>query len=104
MAVLLPVVSILLVTSEWSQRTALQTFVMTPRRGRIAAAKLAAGALLACLVAGFGILLSVLATLFAATHPASGQWRQAALVVLASVLVQLISQLSGMAFGLLLLT
>jgi ABC-2 type transport system permease protein len=103
MAVLLPVVSILLVTSEWSQHTALQTFVLTPHRGRVAAAKLAAGAVLALTVAGFGIALSALATQFAGTHPPAGEWRQAGVIVLASLVVQLLSQLSGMGFGLLLL-
>ena len=42
-AVLLPVLGILLVTSEWSQRTALTTFTLVPQRERIAVAKLAAG-------------------------------------------------------------
>lgn len=36
---LLPVVGILLVTSEWSQRSALTTFTLTPNRWRIVAAK-----------------------------------------------------------------
>ncbi|RYY46509.1 MAG: hypothetical protein EON53_08945 [Actinomycetales bacterium] len=39
MAVLLPVVSILLVTGEWSQRSGLTTFTLVPRRGRTIAAK-----------------------------------------------------------------
>jgi ABC-2 type transport system permease protein len=103
MAVLLPVVSILLVTSEWSQHTALQTFVLTPRRGRVIAAKLVAGAVLAIAVALVGVLLAALATQLADPHPAAGVWRQAGVVVVASVIVQLLSQLSGMGFGLLLL-
>lgn len=104
MAVLLPVVSILLVTSEWSQRTALQTFVLTARRGRIVAAKLFAGAVIAVAVAGYGIVLSAVATATASTHPSGGGWQHAGTVVLGSVVVQLISQLSGMGFGLLLLS
>lgn len=103
MAVLLPVVSILLVTSEWSQRTALQTFVLTPNRGRVVAAKLAAGSVLAVAVATLGIALAALATTLAGSHPATGEWRQAGAVVIGSVVVQLLSQLSGMGFGLLLL-
>ncbi|WP_018155894.1 ABC transporter permease [Demetria terragena] len=42
MSILLPVVAVLGVTSEWSQRSGLTTFTMVPRRGRIIAAKLAA--------------------------------------------------------------
>jgi ABC-2 type transport system permease protein len=43
---LLPVIGILLVTSEWSQRTALITFTLVPRRGRIIVAKLCAAVVL----------------------------------------------------------
>jgi ABC-2 type transport system permease protein len=102
MSVLLPVVSILLVTSEWSQRTTLQTFVLIPRRGRVVAAKLLAGAVIAVAVAGYGIVLSALATSSATPHPADGTWKHTGMVAVGSVLVQLISQLSGMGFGLLL--
>ena len=46
-AVLLPVVGILLVTSEWSQRTGLITFALVPVRSRVLGAKLIASLLLA---------------------------------------------------------
>ena len=42
MAVILPMVAILSVTSEWSQRSGLTTFTLVPRRGRVIAAKAAA--------------------------------------------------------------
>jgi ABC-type transport system involved in multi-copper enzyme maturation permease subunit len=45
MAVLLPVIAVLAVTSEWSQRNGLTTFTLVPHRGRVVAAK-AVGALL----------------------------------------------------------
>ncbi|GIF68495.1 hypothetical protein Ais01nite_65300 [Asanoa ishikariensis] len=38
-AVILPIIAILSVTSEWSQRTGLTTFTLVPRRRRIIAAK-----------------------------------------------------------------
>ena len=41
-AVLLPVVGILLVTSEWSQRTGMITFALVPVRSRVVGAKLLA--------------------------------------------------------------
>ena len=40
MSVILPMIGILSVTSEWSQRTALTTFTLVPGRGRTIAAKL----------------------------------------------------------------
>jgi ABC-2 type transport system permease protein len=39
MAVILPMVAILSVTSEWSQRTGLTTFTLVPHRGRVIGAK-----------------------------------------------------------------
>ncbi len=101
-SLLLPVIGILLVTSEWSQRTALQTFALVPRRNRIAAAKLLAGSVLAVGVAVVGLVLSLLGTALT-SHPDNGTWHLAIPVALGSVVVQLVSLLTGMAFGLLLL-
>jgi ABC-2 type transport system permease protein len=42
MAVILPMVAILSVTSEWSQRSGLTTFTLVPHRGRVITAKLIA--------------------------------------------------------------
>jgi ABC-type transport system involved in multi-copper enzyme maturation permease subunit len=39
MAVILPMIAVLSVTGEWSQRTALTTFTLVPSRGRVIAAK-----------------------------------------------------------------
>ena len=39
MSVILPMIAILAVTSEWSQRSGLTTFTLVPRRGRIVIAK-----------------------------------------------------------------
>ncbi len=41
-AIILPILAILLVTGEWSQRTALTTFTLEPRRERVIGAKLIA--------------------------------------------------------------
>ena len=59
-AVLLPVAGILLVTSEWTQRTGMTTFALVPHRSRVMTAKLIAafGLSLAMLVAGFAIALA----------------------------------------------
>jgi hypothetical protein len=39
MAIILPMVAILSVTAEWSQRSGLTTFTLVPRRGRVISAK-----------------------------------------------------------------
>jgi ABC-2 type transport system permease protein len=46
LGIFLPVVAILMLTSEWSQRTAFTTFTQEPRRIRVIKAKLAASLLL----------------------------------------------------------
>jgi ABC-2 type transport system permease protein len=57
MAILLPVIAILSVTSEWSQRSGLSTFTLVPNRSRVVAAK----ALLSVVVGvvGMGIAFAV---------------------------------------------
>ena len=57
MALILPVVGILAVTSEWSQRTGLVTFGLEPRRMRIAWAKLISALLVG--VAAFALALAL---------------------------------------------
>jgi ABC-2 type transport system permease protein len=56
-SVLLPVMGVLLVTSEWSQRTTLITFTLVPHRSRVVVAKLVASVLLslAALVVAFAV-------------------------------------------------
>lgn len=55
MSILLPVMAILTVTSEWSQRTGLTTFSLVPARGRVIGAK----AIAAVLVGVVSMLLAL---------------------------------------------
>jgi hypothetical protein len=59
-SVLMPIVPILLVTGEWSQRTALETFTLVPVRDRVMAAKLFA---VIVLLVAFTVLCLALAAL-----------------------------------------
>jgi ABC-2 type transport system permease protein len=95
---LLPVLGVLLVCGEWSQRTTLTTFTLVPNRGRVLAAKIAAsmlfafGAFLVCILCSvvFGELLS----------NAPGGAGGYSLVVLAQGLLFLVlSMVIGIAFG-----
>jgi len=61
-SVLLPVVPILLVTSEWTQRTALSTFAFVPARERVLGAKLIAVAGLVAAIAVLSAVLALIAT------------------------------------------
>jgi ABC-2 type transport system permease protein len=59
---LLPVLGILLITSEWSQRTGLVSFTLMPVRSRVLAAKVWAGLLAGSAAIGLSIVLAAAAT------------------------------------------
>jgi ABC-2 type transport system permease protein len=61
-AILLPVVGILLVSSEWSQRTAMLTFALVPDRRRVLAAKIGAGVALALLALTIALPVALIGT------------------------------------------
>ena len=98
---LLPVIGILAVTAEWSQRTALVTFVWEPRRGRVIAAKFFATLLLALLGAVLALGIAGLGTWIAGlTGPqVDGTVVTGEITGLLVALVLLVAQ--GIAFGLL---
>ncbi len=97
---LLPVLGILLVTSEWSQRTAMVTFSLTPLRSRVVWAKVAAALF-------FGLVVIVLVFAFAALLTAIGgapdAWTGAGRGMFYFLLLQEAGTLLGLAFGLVLL-
>lgn len=98
---LLPVLGILLVTSEWSQRTALVTFALEPSRTRVIGAKVVAAVLLALLAYAGALLVAAAATLVAGRD--DGFDDVTAPVLLLFLAVQLLGILQGVAYGLLLL-
>jgi ABC-2 type transport system permease protein len=102
-AVLLPVLGILSMTSEWSQRTALTTFALVPARARVFTAKLAAGVLVAIASVAATAALSAAANLLGRALGGDGSWRVAGSLVGQSVLMQVVLVLMGMGFGALLL-
>ncbi len=59
---LLPVLGILLITSEWSQRTGLVSFTLMPIRSRVLGAKVLAGLLAGLAAIGLSIVLAAVAT------------------------------------------
>jgi ABC-2 type transport system permease protein len=73
MTVILPIIAILSVTSEWSQRSGLTTFTLVPHRGRVIAAKAVAcvGVAVATvpLALALGALGNVVGTKIAGVQP-----------------------------------
>lgn len=99
--ILLPVLGILLITSEWTQRTALVSFTLMPVRGRVLVAKT-----LAALIAGLAAIAVavVLAAVATAAGGAENAWADLGVDDLGKfVLLQATGVLQGLAFGLLLL-
>ena len=64
---------ILSITSEWSQRTALTTFALVPRRERVVAAKLAAVVLAALASVLASLAVAAVGTLVARATGGAGQ-------------------------------
>ena len=101
-AVLLPVVGILLVTSEWSQRTGLITFALVPVRSRILGAKLMASLILA--VAMLVLVLGIVAAAVLVASPGvDGTWSGLAPMIGQSAVYLTTGMVTGVAFGAILL-
>ncbi|MGW9205777.1 ABC transporter permease [Embleya sp. NPDC055664] len=103
-AVLFPVVGILAVTSEWSQRTALTTFALVPDRRRVLGAKVAAGVVLALFGVVFGLLCATLGRAVAGcTGRGAGNWSIPGPMLASVLLAAILSITLGVAFGVLFL-
>lgn len=100
MTVVLPVIAILSVTSEWSQRTGLTTFTHFPSRGRVMLAKavcaVGVGVVAIPVAAAVGALGNVVGTAIAGTDPV---WNVSAAelgnIVLANVLGLMVGFMLG---------
>jgi ABC-2 type transport system permease protein len=97
-SVLLPVMGVLLMTSEWSQRTTLITFSLVPHRSRVVAAKYLASVLLslAALVVAFAVALA--GTAIAAPDVAD-VWALPVALLVQIVVVVTTGMMGGVAFG-----
>jgi ABC-2 type transport system permease protein len=102
-AYLLPLLGVLLVCSEWTQRTNLTTFTLVPARERVIAAKVTAGLVisLAALLMTVTVALIVTATL---GHAASGAGTLPVSVIAQGWVNSAGWMLIGLAFGIALLT
>jgi ABC-2 type transport system permease protein len=101
-AVLLPIAGILLVTSEWSQRTGMITFALVPVRSRVLGAKLIASLVLALgmLVMAVGV---VAAGVLVASPGVDGTWSDAATLIGQTAVYLGGGMLTGVAFGMVVL-
>ena len=102
MAIILPVIAILSVTSEWSQRTGLTSFTLVPHRGRVVNAKLTVavgvGIVSMLLAFGIGALGNMLGAAIVGIDPV---WDIQASDFAGLVLFQIVNMLIGFMLGVL---
>ena len=101
-AILLPVLGILLVTSEWSQRTGMITFALVPARSRVLGAKLIASLLLAVAMLAMSVAV-VAAGVLVASPGVDGTWSAAAPLIGQSAVNLTAGMVVGVALGAILL-
>ena len=100
----LPLVGILLVTSEWTQRTSLITFALVPQRARVLAAKLAAGVVLSAVAWVVILGIAAIGTAFAGGEPGVATWSLPAWLIGQSAVYLAVMMLGGIGFGSMLLS
>jgi ABC-2 type transport system permease protein len=102
MAIILPVIAILSVTSEWSQRTGLTSFTLVPHRGRVIRAKLGVavgvGVVSMVLALGVGALGNLLGAAIVGVDPV---WNVQTADLVGLVLFQIVNMLIGFMLGVL---
>ena len=72
MTVILPMIGILAVTSEWSQRSGLTTFTLVPHRGRVLWAKFLAAVAVGVVAMFVALVVGALGTLVGSRHRGHG--------------------------------
>jgi ABC-type transport system involved in multi-copper enzyme maturation permease subunit len=100
MGVILPVLGILSVTSEWSQRTAMVTFTLEPSRTRVIAAKFVCVMVLAVAAwvvgLGLGALVNVL---YGGLSSHTVVWGSVGKIAFDYLLLWVLGMITGFAFG-----
>lgn len=98
---LLPVLAILAVTAEWSQRTGLVTFTLEPSRMRVIGAKLVAVCLYGLLAVALAVALAALGNLLGMSlRNGAGDWDVTGSFLRDITILQLSGLVQGFAFGL----
>jgi ABC-type transport system involved in multi-copper enzyme maturation permease subunit len=96
---LLPVLGILLVSSEWSQRTAMVTFALEPRRPLVIAAKATAGVVLALATVVIALVVGLVCNLLYGAFQGNADWSIGWGTVLTFTVTQIFSMLGGFALA-----
>jgi ABC-2 type transport system permease protein len=100
MAILLPVLGVLSITSEWSQRTAMVTFTLEPSRMRVVTAKLVSLVIVSVLALVVGLVLGAVANVLYGSFSGDDLvWGNVGKLVLTYFIAYILSMASGFALG-----
>ncbi len=100
MAVILPMVAILSVTSEWTQRSGLTTFTLVPHRGRVIGAKVLATLTVAVVSMFIALAVGALGNVFgSAVAGVDTVWDMGILDFLLIILANVLGMLLGFMLG-----
>jgi ABC-2 type transport system permease protein len=100
MGILLPVLGVMSITSEWSQRTAMVTFTLEPSRMRVVMAKLVSLLLVAVVAWMIGMVLGALANVLYGTFSGNTVvWGSVGKLMLTYFVNYLLGMASGFALG-----
>ena len=102
-SILLPVLGIMLVTTEWSQRTAMVTFALEPRRPFIIGAKMVVGFVLTLITALAATAIGFVCNLLYGVLQGNADWEFGWNFFFGFLIVQSLAMLSGFALAALLL-
>jgi ABC-type transport system involved in multi-copper enzyme maturation permease subunit len=98
----LPILMIMLITSEWSQRTGLVTFTLQPRRPRVIGAKIAAGLGLAVVALALGAAIAAIGVALSPANGGEAVWNLGVNEVRNFLLANLVGVLVGFTLAMLL--
>lgn len=98
-SILLPVLGIMVVTSEWGQRTAMVTFALEPRRPRVIAAKAMVGVLLTLATVAVAMVIGLVCNLLYGALQGNADWEFGWSGFLAFLLTQVFAMLGGFALA-----
>ena len=98
-AFLAPILGLLAMTSEWTQRTALTTFTLAPRRGQVLAAKFSASMILAMATLAVGIALAFVTTIIGGLVHGGATWAGTGTEIRSYVIIVATQVIMATAFG-----
>jgi ABC-type transport system involved in multi-copper enzyme maturation permease subunit len=102
-SILLPVLGIMVVTSEWGQRTAMVTFALDPRRPHVVMAKMITGIILTLATVVIAIGVGLVCNLIYGAFQGGADWEFGFRFMVGFVITQVFAMLGGFALAALLL-